>query len=156
MNYKGIILFLSNHFSMKYFRFFTFLGFVFFFLGCSKDNQNNNNPFLPNYPVNELVDTNLPSYSALKFTGNYATITHQGAGIRGIVVFNSGSGILAYDMACPNQALTDCSTLTINGINAICPCDNVSYSLFTGQGGLQYPLKSYRTEINGDVIRVYN
>ncbi len=123
---------------------------------CSKESEVKNNPYLPNYTVNELIDTNLPLYSTLKFTGNYVTLTHQGAGIRGIVVFNSGSGILAFDMACPNQVLTDCSTLTISGVSAICPCDNVSYSLFTGQGGLQYPLKSYRTEKNGDVIRVYN
>ncbi len=138
---------------MKY---FWLLAVSILTFSCSKESEVNNNPYLPNYPVNELIDTNLPLYSALKFTGNYVTLTHQGAGIRGIVVFNSGSGILAFDMACPNQALTDCSTLTISGVSAVCPCDNVSYSLFTGQGGLEYPLKNYRTEQNGDVIRVYN
>jgi hypothetical protein len=28
--------------------------------------------------------------------------------------------------------------------------------LFTGQGGKQYPLKQYRVEVNGNILRVYN
>jgi hypothetical protein len=27
------------------------------------------------------------------------------------------------------------------GINVLCPCDGNEYSLFTGQGGSEYPLK---------------
>jgi hypothetical protein len=46
--------------------------------------------------------------------------------------------------------------MTIKGINVICACDSAEYSLFTGQGGLQYPLKQYRVEVNGTIIRVYN
>jgi hypothetical protein len=44
------------------------------------------------------------------------------------------------------------------GINVVCSCDNNEYSLFTGlsQGGSQYPLKQYRVEVNGTILRVYN
>jgi nitrite reductase/ring-hydroxylating ferredoxin subunit len=43
-------------------------------------------------------------------------------------------------------------------INVVCSCDNNEYSLFTGlsQGGSQYPLKQYRVEVNGTILRVYN
>jgi nitrite reductase/ring-hydroxylating ferredoxin subunit len=62
----------------------------------------------------------------------------------------------AFDAACPNQALTSCTAMTIDGINAVCSCDKVSYNLFTGQGGQEYPMKQYRVEYSGGVVHVYN
>jgi nitrite reductase/ring-hydroxylating ferredoxin subunit len=123
--------------------------------GCSNDSANNNNPYLPNYPVNLDINMNLPQYSNLKFVSNAVFISDHG--VKGIIVFNSGSGYNAFDAACPNQAVSTCSTMTINGINAVCACDSAEYSLFSGQSkGKQYPLKQYRVEVNGNVLRVYN
>jgi len=130
-----------------------FVAFITF-LGCSDSGFNNKNPYLPNYSFTINIDTNLPLYSNLKFVSNAVYISGQG--VRGVIVFNTGSGYNAFDAACPNQALGSCSTMTIKGINAVCPCDSKEYSLFTGQGGLQYPLKQYRVEANGNMIRVYN
>jgi len=97
----------------------------------------------------------LPSYSNLQYVSN--AIYYAGQGVRGIIIFNAGgSNYNAFDAACPNQALGACSTMTIKGINAVCPCDGKEYSLFTGQGSLQYPLKQYRVEVNGNMLRVYN
>jgi hypothetical protein len=42
--------------------------------------------------------------------------------------------------------------MTLKGINVLCPCDGNEYSLFTGQGGSEYPLKQYRVEVNGKCI----
>jgi len=124
--------------------------------GCSTNSTNNNNPYLPNYTVNLDVNMSLPQYSDLKFVSNGVYISGQG--VRGIIVFNSGSGYNAFDAACPNQALSSCSTMTIKGgIIALCACDNADYSLFTGQSaGKPYPLKQYRVEANGNLLRVYN
>lgn len=124
------------------------------FYSCNDTGFNNKNPYIPNYSFTINIDTNLPLYSNLKFVSNAVFISGQGA--RGVIVFNTGSGYNAFDAACPNQTLGACSTMTISGINAICPCDSKEYSLFTGQGGLQYPLKQYRVEANGNMIRVYN
>ncbi|MES2241209.1 MAG: hypothetical protein V4497_13220 [Bacteroidota bacterium] len=122
---------------------------------CS-DNFNNKNPYLADYTFSTTIDTNLPSYSNLKFVSNAVYISTPGVGVRGIYVFNTGSGYNAFDAACPNQALSSCSTMTLNGINLVCPCDKEEYSLFSGQGTLKYPLKQYRVEVNGNIIRVYN
>ena len=124
--------------------------------GCSTNSTNNNNPYIPNYTVNVDINMNLPQYSDLKFVSNAVYIPNQGA--RGIIVFNAGSGYNAFDAACPNQALSSCSTMTIKGgIMGLCACDNAEYSLFTGQSkGKQYPLKQYRVEVNGNLLRVYN
>lgn len=134
--------------------------YSFFFLllvllnSCSEQAVRNNNPYLPNYTVLIDINLNLPEYSNLKFVSNAVLIPAKG--VRGVVVFNTGSGYNAFDAACPNQALSSCSTMTIKGINLLCACDNEEYSLFTGQGKLQYPLKQYRVEVNGDVLRVFN
>ncbi len=124
------------------------------FYNCSDTGFNNRNPFIPNYSFAFSINTSLPSYNDLLYTTGAVYIPSQGA--RGLIVFNNGSGYNAFDAACPNQTIGACSTMTIKGINAICPCDSREYSLFTGQGGLEYPLKQYRVEVNGNMIRVYN
>ena len=127
---------------------------VSFIISCDTGTFNNKNPYLPNYPVNKEINLSLPQYSNLQFPSNYVLID---GGVNGIVVFNTGSGFVAFDLACPNQELSACSTMTINGINAKCPCDNAEYSLFSGQSaGLQYPMKQYRTELAGGYLYVTN
>lgn len=142
---------------MKYFSFLLLV--LYFSISCDKENQNTNNPYLPNYSFEIIVNTNLPQYASLVFPSNGVYINSAGAGIRGLIIFNAGSGnYLAYDAACPNQPLSDCSTMTLEGINAKCPCDNASYSLFTGlASGKQYPMKAYRVQmIDATSFRVYN
>ena len=135
--------------------FLLLIAFPLFF-GCSTNSTNNQNPNLPNYNFAIDINMSLPTYSSLLYVSN--AIYYPGQGVRGIIVFNSGSGYNAFDAACPNQVLSSCSTMTIKGgINAFCACDSAEYSLFTGQSaGKQYPLKQYRVEVNGNMLRVYN
>ena len=129
------------------------LTLLSFFFSCNDNGFNNKNPYLPNYTF--TVDINMSFYDNLKFPSN--GIYYSAEGVRGIIIFNTGSGFNAFDAACPNQALSACSTMTVSGINAVCSCDDAKYSLFTGQSpGKQYPLKQYRVEVRGNVLRVYN
>lgn len=141
-------------------RFFCLLVLFLATLSCEKDNNNNNNnPYLPNYSFDVTLNMSFPQYSSLAFPSNAVYVNVAGAGIRGVIVFNAGSGnYLAYDAACPNQALSDCSTMTINGINAKCACDEASYSLFTGLAAeKQYAMKTYRVQvIDETTIKIYN
>jgi nitrite reductase/ring-hydroxylating ferredoxin subunit len=124
------------------------------FWGCSNSDFNNKNPYIPSYTFTVDINMNLPAYSNLQYPSN--AIYYSSVGAKGIYIFNTGSGYNAFDAACPNQAIGSCSTMTLKGINIVCPCDDTEYSLFTGQGKLQYPLKQYRVEVNGNVLRVYN
>ncbi|MEG0849099.1 Rieske (2Fe-2S) protein [Flavobacterium plurextorum] len=133
---------------------FLIIAFVSILFSCSDSERSNKNPYIPNYPVNLSVDMNLPAYSNLKFVSNGVIIPNYGA--KGIIIFNAGGTYNAFDAACPNQDLNSCVAMTIEGINAVCSCDKTSYSLFTGLGGKDYPLKQYRVEVSGTVIRVYN
>ncbi len=131
--------------------------FLLVSLGCSKDRVNNNNPYLANLSFSVQVNMNLPLYSNLQFAGNSVKVNETNVGNRGIIVFNTGSGYVAFDGACPNQALSSCSTLTLNSSTATCPCDDAIYSLYNGQApGQQYPLKQYRTEVSGNTVIVSN
>ena len=134
------------------------LAFFPFLLGCDGGTINYNNPNIPNYPVNLPINMNLPQYSNLRFPSNHIINYSQGA--RGIVIFNTGSGYNAFDLACPNEAFTTCSTpMSISGIDARCNCNTSEspYSLFSGQSaGQQYPMKPYRVQINGDNLVITN
>lgn len=138
-------------------RFFVFLSFSLL-MSCSKDKFNNDNPYLQNRSFSININTDLPLYNDLKYAGNGVKISDSSIGAAGvIIVFYTGSSYLAYDGACPNQELSSCSFLTLSGINALCPCDDAQYNLYNGQApGKEYPLKSYKVEINGSVIRVFN
>jgi nitrite reductase/ring-hydroxylating ferredoxin subunit len=127
------------------------------FSGCENSGFNNNNPYLQNYGFSVDINMDLPSFNALQFPSNAVRVLQPGVGIRGIIVFNTGSGYRAYEAACPNQVVTNCSTMTINGIMAVCPCDNVEYNLFTGLANeMPYPMKPYQIQQNGNTLRVFN
>lgn len=130
--------------------------FNLFLAGCDDGGGSSNNPYIPNYTFTVDINLDLPLYSNLQFPSNAVYIPQGVAGARGVIVFNSGSGYYAYDAACPNQIISNCSTMSINGIYAVCSCDEEQYSLFTGLGSLQYPMKRYRVEVNLPIIRVYN
>ncbi len=124
-------------------------------LACDSDRINNRNPYIPNYNFEVIIDMNLPLYSQLQFPSNAVYLGQGGA--RGLIVFNTGSGYAAYDAACPNQNISSCSTLQIDGIMAICPCDDAQYNLFTGESpGLDYPLKRYRVNQAGSSLIITN
>ena len=141
---------------MKKYLILILLPFIF---GCSQDSFKNNNPYLPNYGFSTTINLNLPQYNQLLYTANAVYVNDAGAGIRGIFVFNTGNeNYVAFDAACPNQALSNCSTMTINGIKALCACDGAEYSFFNGQApGQQYSMKQYRVQkTSATSLRIYN
>lgn len=130
---------------------------ILFLFSCSKDSIKNKNPYIPEYSFSIDINTNLPSYSNLKYVSNPVLITQVGIGVKGIIVMKvSDTDYRAFEANCPNQYPNECSRMTIKGINAICPCDNLEYSLFTGIGEGSYTMKPYRVQVNGTIIRVYN
>src|SRR5580765_1836909 len=127
-------------------------------ISCTNDGMRYVNPNLPNYSFSTNIDSNLPSYSGLKSPVNPIYIGLDNMGISGIIVMKvSDTDFLAWEANCPNHPPSDCSRMSIKGVNAKCNCDSVEYSLFTGVGQGQYPMKPYAVEVIGNgVIRVYN
>lgn len=127
-------------------------------LSCSDDDVRTKNRYLPTYAVNVEINLNLPLYSDLNYPGNAVLINSGSSGVNGIILFNAGGNFLAWEATCPNQIPTTCSMLQFEEPIATCPCDDVEYSLFTGQpnANLEFGLTQYRTEVNGNVIRIFN
>jgi nitrite reductase/ring-hydroxylating ferredoxin subunit len=128
-------------------------------LSCSDNSADNKNcRFLLNVGVNVSINMSLPQYSQLQFISNSVYVPNVGNA--GIIVTNTGSGYLAWDASDPNHSPNNCSTLTISGLNAVCSCEDNTYSLVTGQligsGNLQCPLKNYKVEKSGSNLMIYN
>lgn len=136
------------------------LSFLFVVFACSSDDSRNNNPFLVDLGFQINLNTNLPQYGNLNFPGNAVIVPN--IGLRGLVVYNfNNSQYVAYELSDPNHSPNNCSQMTINGIEATCPCpDDINkYNIITGQpieGNGEYGLKAYRVERNGAIITVSN
>lgn len=145
---------------MKFFRLSQLLVFVLLAIGCKKkDVLNPNCNYLLNIGVNEVVNMNLPQYSALLFTSNAVFV--PSAANSGLIIINAGTGYLAWDAADPNHIPNSCGTLTVDGVVGVCGCDDGnSYSLFTGQPmqnpSLSCALKSYPVTQSGNTLYISN
>lgn len=142
-------------------RFAILLSFFLLAISCSSDDvRNHNNPYLIPHTVNLSLNLNLPQYNSLKYPGNSVVIYHQG--IKGVVVYCLNADLyIAHELSDPNHMPNDCSTMTISGAVASCPCpdDDNSYDLITGQHSTtneKYPMLQYRAKREGNSIRVYN
>ncbi|MCZ8168267.1 Ferredoxin subunit of nitrite reductase or a ring-hydroxylating dioxygenase [Flavobacterium fontis] len=134
-----------------------FLCILGLLTGCSREQFNNENPFLPNYAFSMSLDTNLANYNPLLFAGNSIRVFPVNGPANGVIVFYTGAQYNAFDGSCPNQNITSCSRLTLSGSNAQCECEGENYNLFTGQApNKPYSLKLYRVQVAGNVITVFN
>lgn len=129
-------------------------------LSCSSDRIRNKNPYIPNYSFSITIDANLPSYSGLRSAMNPIKIPDNGQHPTLIVMMISPTDYRAWDANCPNQYPSACSQMSLNGINAKCPCDDIEYSLFTGvstDGTGEYTMKPYKIEVVGtNIVRISN
>ncbi|UOY04749.1 hypothetical protein L0P88_12355 [Muricauda sp. SCSIO 64092] len=141
-----------------------YLIFIPLLFSCESDSPNRN-PFLPDANFRFELNLNLPLYTDLNNIGNPIYVGNDGVGIRGAFVMRTGTGnqFVAWEASCPNQAPSDCSTMTLEGQNVRCPCDDFEYNLFFGQllnppddGSRFYNLKPYRAVLSGNSVIISN
>ena len=90
------------------------------------------NPYLIDIRFQREFNLSLPLYSNLNYVGGSLLV--DGVGINGIILFNlNGSSFLAWKATCPNHPPENCSKLSIEGVLAVCSCEEFQYSLATGQ-----------------------
>ncbi len=132
-------------------------AFLVLLISCDGNSTRYRNPFLPDYNFSRDINTNLPLYSGLNSPINPIVIPDDGSGITLIVMKISDTDYRAWDAHCPNQAPSACSLMDVDGVNAVCSCENYTYSLFSGDGAGAYAMKPYRISIIGNnLIRIYN
>ncbi len=136
-------------------RFFAFIFSSVILFSCGK--QKTNNPYLDEVSFRVEINLDLPQYETLNYSGTALYIPR--GGIKGIIVVNTGSNFLAFEASDPNHYPNDCSRMQVSGLNAVCSCENNTYSLSNGQpvtSGLSYGMKPYRVSKNGANLIVYN
>jgi len=140
------------------YKIFGILVLSILFTTCDNERSRERNPNVPLYRFTIEINMDLPQYNALLYPSNAVLINSVGAGTNGIIVFNAGGSYRAYEANCPNQTFITCSQLQINGVRAVCPCDELEYSLFTGLPVAQgdYAMIMYRIEQNGNIVRIWN
>lgn len=138
-----------------------FLG-VCLLLACSND-RGQRNPYLPEVNFRFEINLNLPLYAPLTNPGSPIYIASPGVGIRGVFIINNGFDFVATEATCPNHSPSACSTMQIEGQNAVCSCEDFEYSLFTGQqlgrpnDGKQYfDMLVYQTRLSGNLLAIFN
>ncbi|SHJ32552.1 hypothetical protein [Aquimarina spongiae] len=139
-----------------------FLLGILLIASCSSDDDNRNNPNLPNVGFTAQINLNLPQFVNLRFPGGIVVDRTEGRGIRGLILYNQNDQqFFAYELSDPNIPLMDCSALDVQATRAVSNCGNDNVYEITsfgqqvqGEGG--QPLLPYRIEKNGNTLTVSN
>ena len=139
------------------------LFLVVILFSCDTD-RSNRNPYLQEIGFRFEINLNLPKYSPLTNVGNAVYVNANGVGTKGAFVINSGfNQYLAFEASCPNHAPNECSTMTLNGQEVTCSCEDYTYNLFTGQlsntpkdGRRYYDMLNYNATGNGNIVSISN
>ena len=88
----------------------------------------------PNVPINVVLNLNLPAYYDLQNTNGYIYVNEQQCGTRGLIVVKTTNGFKVYDRNAPHICPDNNTTLVVeNNIKIVCPKDNASWILITGE-----------------------
>lgn len=121
------------------------------FLGCQKDYYG-----IPEVVVNQVFSVN--EYHQLEVAGGYA-LSDVG-GVAGIIVYNTGSGYVAFDRCSTVNPEKRCAVIVDEtGIILSDPCSEAKFDIRNGmpsKAPAKRPLKPYQVRREGNIIRVIN
>ena len=138
---------------------------TFLLVSCRKEDRQRN-PYLQEAKFSRTINLRLAEYNRLRIQGTAVLVDN--VGLRGIVVANIGNNFLAWDRACPSQALAECSQMTLESDNLfmLCPCTGVKYNLLNGypqkktssdnEKNTNYPMLNYQVVVQGDLLTISN
>lgn len=149
-------------------RFFFFsLAFAFFISSCDREQ----NDVIPDTIVDFTIDLmdfpnlygiigsdTVDAYDLRIDYRNYA----GGYDNNGIIIYSGADGYYAFDRTCPHDYVENGLSVSvdIDFTIATCPECGTTYALAAfgtpASGPGRYPLKNYRTSLNGRYLRVWN
>lgn len=125
-------------------------------LSCEKQSETGN---VPQVPVDEYIDLNLPSFIALNVVNGWI---YYPAGNKGILVFRSSpTEFTALERTCTFDPYSSCLIeVENNGLLAIDTCCGSRFSIYDGSvtnGPASQALFRYRSDIlQGNILHIYN
>lgn len=115
----------------------------------------------PNNPINVSLNLNLPAYYNLNQVGGWVYINEQQSNTRGLIIVRASSTTFkVYDRNAPHICPDTNTTLEVkDNISVVCPKDNATWILLTGQptAVANVPPKTYLYNYDNasNVINIY-
>ena len=103
----------------------------------------------PSTPISVNLNLNLAAYNNLNFVGGWIYVDEQQSGTRGLIVVRTADNpaqFKVYDRNAPHICPENNTTLEVkDGLSIICPKDNATWILYSGQPttGSSLPPKTY-------------
>lgn len=150
------------------------LFFIASALSICLSSCNKKNDVIPDTYVNFSLDLNDPEFVNLSAFGGSVTVDSHtnnwgtaaaGYGGNGIIICYGVEEFYAYDRTCPHDYVVNSLSVKVNidpgnSTIAICPKCGTKYGLTVGgtpvSGVGRYPLKNYRTSMQGNYVTVWN
>jgi hypothetical protein len=114
---------------------------------------------IPNVYVNLSLDISSTFYIELNNVGGWVNLT---GGYRGITVYRSSyDTFVAFERCCPYDADVDAAMVEVDA-SGLTLTDSICGSTFlildgsVVNGPATVPLKQYRADFDGDILRIYN
>jgi nitrite reductase/ring-hydroxylating ferredoxin subunit len=130
--------------------------FLVLFLASCKESEYP----IPNVPVNQNINLDLPSYAPLNSPGGYVYVE---GGSRGIIVYRNFDQFVALDRHSTYESYKECAIVEVNPDNTfelIDTCSGSTFSIISGvvlSGPAQFGLKRYNTYWDGAyTVNIYN
>lgn len=130
---------------------------LIFLMSCGKDNNNPNQPIIPNVPVNFYIQPNTIDFIAAGSWRSYDT-----EGYKGVFIYRlDQNNFIAYEKACPYDPDQECGVVDIdpNSFTLVDTCCLSRFNIVDGMpvdGPSTLPLLQYLTEFDGSYLHVYN
>ncbi len=130
------------------------LGLLVLMLGCAK----NEDSIVPYVPINFTANINDPRLLQIKTPGGALILS--GYGYAGLILYNSGDGIRAYDACSTVNPEKKCAVkIDVVGVSVIDPCSGAKFFLNDGSAAkapAQRPLRRYQASLSNNNISVNN
>lgn len=141
------------------------LSLIYFLilLSLSSSCDKRNNP-VPVARFSITIDLNLPDYNKDAFILNYDPYTRRVVGVSGVLIKRdlTGDGFNAFERYCPHDQKTSCKVKFDEDLStATCPCCESQFLIASPDadvldGPSVYPLKTYKTRLEGRRLTIYN
>jgi nitrite reductase/ring-hydroxylating ferredoxin subunit len=143
-------------------------------LAITLSSCNKKNDVIPDVYVNFTLNLNDPQFVNLSGFGGSVAVDSRtnnwgldaaGYDGNGIIICNGDPEFYAYDRTCPHDYVVNSLSIKVNidptsSTFAICPKCGTKYALTVGgtpaSGIGRYPLKNYKTSLQGNLIKVWN
>lgn len=129
---------------------------VFIHQSCKKDNKED---LVPYAVVDFYINTTSTQYLELHTVGGWVNVT---GGVRGIILYRkSVDEYMAFERNCTYQPSNSCARVSVDNTNliAVDSCCGSKFLMTDGsvlQSPAVYPLKQYRTSLDGGILHVFN